>query len=71
MECRGVAPGPEVDRVPVRIVQFGQGDPGEASVRQVVVAEERLGAGILHNDEGRVRVRGRLRCDLVWSRCCG
>ena len=45
MEGHGVTPGLEVDRVPVRVVRLGRGDPGESSVCQVVVAEERLRVG--------------------------
>ena len=67
VEVRGVAPGPEVDRVPVRVIQLGRGNPGEALVHQVVVAEERLGAGVLHNDGGCVRVHGRPWSDLTWD----
>ena len=50
VEVCGVIPGPEVDCVTVRIVQLGRGNPGEASIYQVVVEEERLGTGVLHND---------------------
>ena len=73
MEGRGVSPGPEVDRLPVHVVRLGQGDPGEASVRQEVVAEDRLRAGVLHNNRGRMRVRGHCWRDLARAvvRCRG
>ena len=63
----GVALGPEVEHIPVRVVRFGQGDPGEALVRQVVVAEERLRVGVLHNNGGFMRVLGRFWRELAWS----
>ena len=73
VEGRGVSPGPEVDRLPVHVVRLGQGDPGEASVRQEVVAEDRLRAGVLHNNRGRMRVRGHCWRDLARAvvRCRG
>ena len=50
-----------------------RGDPGEALVRQVAVAEDQIRAGVLHNYWGRVHLHRHRRRDLAWTgvRRCG